>query len=79
MEIHHRISQRYIKNGLFPKTMLSSLSNLQGLPRKVHRSIITPLWNSWARKNPNPTKFDVMKFAREVDKITRQYINRIGR
>ncbi len=77
LEIHHRIPQRYINSGLFPESMRTSLSNLQGLPRDVHRKIITPLWNKWSRKNTNPSQSDVLKFAREVDELTRQFINKV--
>ncbi len=79
MEIHHRIPQRYIDNGLFPESMRASLSNLQALPYKIHRSVVTPAWNEFSRLNPNATRAQIMKFAIEMDKKISQYIGAIGR
>jgi RHS repeat-associated protein len=79
MEIHHRIPQRYIKNGLFPESMRTSLSNLQALPYKIHRGLVTPEWNAFSAANPNATRAQIMKFAIEMDKKIAQYIGSIGR
>ncbi|HEY5749429.1 MAG TPA: RHS repeat-associated core domain-containing protein [Chryseolinea sp.] len=79
MEIHHRIPQLYVRLGLFNESMLTSLSNLQAIPRQVHRKIVTPAWNRFAKLNPNPTAAEVMKFAIEMDKKIAPYINRINR
>lgn len=79
MEIHHRIPQKYIKNGLFPEEMLTSLSNLQGLPKSIHQKIVTPAWNNFMRNHPEASRSQIMKFAMDMDKIIAPYINRIGR
>jgi RHS repeat-associated protein len=79
LEIHHRIPQKYIRDGLFPEEMMTSLSNLQGLPTNIHQKIVTPAWNAFMRNNPNPSRTQVMKFAIEMDKVIAPYINRIGR
>ncbi|HKG08707.1 MAG TPA: DUF6443 domain-containing protein [Pedobacter sp.] len=79
MQIHHRIPQKYIKNGLFPKKMLTSLSNLQGLPTEIHQKVVTPAWNAFMKANPNASRAEVMKFAIEMDKTIAQHINTIGR
>jgi hypothetical protein len=79
MEIHHRIPQMYIRSGLFPESMMTSLSNLQGLPKRIHQTIVTPAWNEFARLYPNATRAQIMKFAIEMDKKIAPYINKIGR
>lgn len=79
MQIHHRIPQKYIRSGLFPKEMLTSLSNLQSLPTEVHQKIVTPAWTAFMRANPNASRAEVMKFAIEMDKKIAQHINAIGR
>ncbi len=79
MQIHHRIPQKYIRSGLFPKEMLTSLSNLQGLPTEIHQKIVTPAWSAFMRANPNASASEVMKFAIEMDKKIVPYINSIGR
>ena len=79
MEIHHRIPQKFIDKGLFPESMRASLSNLQALPRDIHRSIVTPMWNEFSRLNPEATRAQIVKFAIEMDKRIAPYINKIGR
>lgn len=74
MQIHHRIPQKYIRNGLFPKEMLTSLSNLQGLPTGIHQKIVTPAWSAFMRANPNASRAEIMKFAIEMDKKIAQFI-----
>lgn len=79
MEIHHRIPQMYIGKGkLFPEAMRTSLSNLQGLSKKVHRKIVSPLWTTFRKENPNPTRAKVMEYAMYVDKYIAKYIERIN-
>ena len=79
MEIHHRIPQKYINNGMFPEVMRTSLSNLQALPRDVHRTFVTPMWNEFSRLNPDATRAQIMKFAIEMDKKIAPNIGTIGR
>ncbi|SUB52183.1 RHS repeat-associated core domain-containing protein [Pasteurella testudinis] len=78
LEVHHRIPQVFIKNGKFPQSMKTSLSNLQGLPTKIHRQVVTPAWEAFRKTNPNATKAEIMKFAANMDKTIAQYINKIN-
>jgi RHS repeat-associated protein len=77
MEIHHRIPLQWAH--LFPGVDPNRLSNLYALPVNIHRQIVTPAWNAFARANPFPSAADVAKFAIEMDKIIAPYINRIFR
>jgi len=79
IEIHHRIPQKYIgSKKLFPESMRTSLSNLQGLPRDVHRKVVSPEWAKFRKLNPNPTRAQVMKQAMKIDKMIAQHLNKIN-
>lgn len=81
MEIHHRIPQVFIGSGkgkLFPESMRTSLSNLQGLPIDIHRKFVTPVWETFRKSNPNATRAEIVKFAMDMDKKIAQYINVIN-
>ena len=79
MEIHHRIPQKYIGNGkLFPESMRISLSNLQGLPRSVHRKIVSPAWTAFRKANPNPTRTQVVQHAMQIDRQIAEHTGRIN-
>ncbi|HDR1023055.1 TPA: hypothetical protein QB352_002374 [Pasteurella multocida] len=76
LEVHHRIPQVFIGDRkLFPESMRTSLSNLQGLPKDVHRKIVTPAWQAFRRANPNATRSEIIKFAMRMDQKISQYIN----
>ena len=69
LEVHHRIPQVFIGKGkLFPESMRTSLSNLQGLPRDIHRKYVTPAWEAFRKANPNATRAEIVKFAMNMDK-----------
>ena len=75
IDIHHRIPQMYIgPKRLFPESMRTSLSNLQVLPRKVHRKFVAPRWAEFRSKYPNPTRSQVIRQAMEVDRDIMQYL-----
>ena len=75
IDIHHRIPQMYIgPKRLFPESMRTSLSNLQALPREVHRKFVTPKWAEFRSKYPNPTRSQVIRQAMEVDRDIMQYL-----
>ncbi|MGC7560725.1 RHS repeat-associated core domain-containing protein [Pasteurella sp. PK-2025] len=79
LEVHHRIPQIFIGKGrLFPESMRTSLSNLQGLPRDIHRKIVTPAWEAFRKTNPNATRAEIVKFAMDMDKKIAEYINIIN-
>jgi hypothetical protein len=79
LEVHHRIPQVFIGKGkLFPESMRVSLSNLQGLPRYIHRKYVTPAWEAFRKANPNATRAEIVKFAMDMDKRMAQYINKIN-
>jgi len=79
IEIHHRIPQMYIgAKKLFPESMRMSLSNLQGLPTHIHRSVVSPAWAAFRKANPNPTAREVMKMAQKIDKMIAEHINKIN-
>jgi len=79
MEVHHRIPQMYIGvKKLFPESMRTSLSNLQGLPRNVHRKIVSPMWASFRKTNPKPTRAQIVKKAMEIDKVIAEHINKVN-
>ncbi len=79
MEVHHRIPQMYIGvKKLFPESMRTSLSNLQGLPRNVHRKIVSPMWASFRKNHPKPTRAQIVKKAMEIDKVIAEHINKVN-
>lgn len=79
IEIHHRIPQMYIGTGrLFPEAMRTSLSNLQGLPRKIHREVVSPAWTAFRKANPTPTRAEVIQQAMRIDKQVAEHIGRIN-
>ncbi|WP_424405442.1 RHS repeat-associated core domain-containing protein [Pasteurella sp. PK-2025] len=79
LEVHHRIPQIFIGKGrLFPESMRTSLSNLQGLPRDIHRKIVTPAWEAFRKTDPNATRAEIVKFAMDMDKKIAEYINIIN-
>ena len=79
LEVHHRIPQVFIGKGkLFPESMRASLSNLQGLPRDIHRGSVTPAWETFRKTNTNATRAEIIKFAIDMDKKIAQYINVIN-
>jgi RHS repeat-associated protein len=76
LEVHHRIPLRYAH--LFsatPKVHANRLSNLYGLERSIHRSVVNPAWDLFAAANPNPTVAQILEFAMHVDELIAPYIN----
>ena len=79
LEIHHRVPQMYIgANKLFPESMRTSLSNLQGTPRHIHRQVVSPAWSAFRKTNPNPTRAQVIQQAMRIDKQIAEHIGRIN-
>ncbi|MCO7520894.1 MULTISPECIES: RHS repeat-associated core domain-containing protein [unclassified Pseudomonas] len=79
LEVHHRIPQMYIGAGkLFPESMRTSLSNLQGLPRHIHRKVVSPMWTAFRKQHPKPTRAQVVKKAMEIDKVVSEHINKVN-
>jgi len=56
----------------------TSLSNLQGIPRHIHRQVVSPAWSAFRKANPNPTRAQVIQQAMRIDKQIAEHIGRIN-
>ena len=71
--VHHAIEQQVLRRypGLFTEAEIHALENLRGIPKNtnpdLHLSQIRKAWNEFYRTNTNPTKQQVLDFARKLD------------
>ena len=73
MVVHHAVEQQTLK--LFPDVVtaseIHSLQNLRGIPKTlnadIHLSKIRKAWNRFYRRNPNPSRQDLLDFATQID------------
>ena len=78
MEVHHRIPQIFYRNGIVNGDP-HAVSNLYALPRDIHRTVVTPAWNTFRVQNPNATSAQIVEFAINMDRTIAPWINTIGR
>ena len=71
--VHHAVEKQILKQypGLFQLEEVQSFENLRGIPsslnRKLHLSEIRMRWNSFYKRNRNPTREDVLRYAAAID------------
>jgi hypothetical protein len=57
--------------GLFTKAEIHALKNLRGVPNvkncALHLGLIRRMWNFFYRNNPNPSKGDILNWAKLID------------
>ena len=73
--VHHAVEQQVQTRypGVVSDSEMHSIENLRGIPKEVnsdiHLSKIRKEWNKFYRKNPKPTKQDLLDKATEIDNI----------
>mgnify|MGYP001791919104 CR=1 FL=1 len=64
LDVHHRIPLEW--SHMFPDSYPNRLSNLRGVPRRVHEDITTD-WAKFKRTTRNVTPEKIAKFAESID------------
>lgn len=71
--VHHAVEQQTLERypGVVSEEEIHSLENLRGIPKEsnsdLHLSKIRKIWNEFYRKNPNPTKEQLLEQATKID------------